>query len=158
VQGSDTPDGPTEGRSSDMAESRGIAPKTTGGAPEDMLRDIFARQGELAAFYAEVRPAGFYSLPPLERCTTWTRAIVHECCELDDELGWKPWKNTADASARRDARLLETADILHFLVQLALDQGFTAEEVYAAYVRKNAENRVRQLGDPQYRPADETER
>ena len=138
-----------------MAERGSVQPEAAD-APADMLREIFARQAELAAFYAQVRPAGFYSLPPLERCTTWTRAIVHECCELDDELGWKPWKNRGDAAARREARLLETADILHFLVQLAQDQGFTAEELYRAYVRKNAENRARQLGDPQYQPADES--
>jgi hypothetical protein len=117
----------------------------------DMLADIFARQAELGAFYRQVRPDGFYGLPPIERCTTWTRAIIHECCELDDELGWKPWKNTSGGDANREARLMETADILHFLVQLALDQGFSAEELYAAYARKNAENRRRQLADPRYR-------
>lgn len=117
----------------------------------DMLADIFTRQADLGAFYRTMRPDGFYGLPPLEKCTTWTRAIVHECCELDDELGWKPWKNAApDREANREARLMETADILHFLVQLALDQGFSAEELHAAYVRKNAENRRRQLADPRY--------
>jgi hypothetical protein len=139
-----------------MAEQDSAQPEA-GDAPADMLREIFTRQAGLAAFYGEVRPVGFYSLPPLERCTTWTRAIIHECCEVDDELGWKPWKNSQDADARRAARLLETADILHFLVQLALDQGFTAEEMYEAYMRKNAENRARQLDDPQYRPAGESE-
>ncbi|HKS70793.1 MAG TPA: hypothetical protein VJQ45_10250, partial [Ktedonobacterales bacterium] len=78
----------------------------------DMLADIFARQAELGAFYRQMRPdGGFYGLPPLEKCTTWTRAIIHECCELDDELGWKPWKNAApDREANREARLMETAD------------------------------------------------
>lgn len=124
---------------------------TASGAEGDMLADIFARQAELGAFYRAMRPGGFYGLPPLEKCTTWTRAIIHECCELDDELGWKPWKNAApDREANREARLMETADILHFLVQLALDQGFSAEELHAAYVRKNAENRRRQLADPRY--------
>ena len=138
-----------------MAQRRSLQPGAPD-APADMLQDIFARQADLAAFYGQVRPAGFYSQAAFERCTTWTRAIVHECCELDDELGWKPWKNYGDAADRREARMLETADILHFLVQLALDQGFTAEELYRAYLRKNAENRARQLGDPLYRPADES--
>lgn len=117
----------------------------------DMLRDIFARQAELGQFYRQMRPEGFYGLPPLEKCTTWTRAIIHECCELDDELGWKPWKNAPDREANRAARLEETADILHFLVELALCQGFSADELYAAYVRKNAANRERQRSDPRYR-------
>ncbi len=118
----------------------------------DLLRDIFARQASLAEFYRSVRPDGFYSWEPRARCATWTRAIVHECCELDNELGWKPWKNGPDLDANRAARLDETADILHFFVQLALDQGFSADELYDAYVRKNAENRRRQQEDPRYRP------
>ena len=120
------------------------------GPSGDMLADIFTRQAELGTFYRQMRPDGFYGLPPLEKCTTWTRAIIHECCELDDELGWKPWKNAPNREANREARLMETADILHFLVQLALDQGFSAEELHAAYVHKNAENRRRQLADPRY--------
>ena len=120
--------------------------------PSDMLADIFSRQTELADLYRLVRPDGFYSWAPIRRCTTWTRAIVHECCELDNELSWKPWKNPVDLSDNRDARLDETADILHFLVQLALDQGFTASELYQAYLRKNAVNRERQTSDPRYQP------
>jgi dimeric dUTPase (all-alpha-NTP-PPase superfamily) len=117
----------------------------------DKLEDIFARQNDLATFYRLVRPDGFYSQEPMSRCTTWTRAIIHECCELDNELNWKPWKNPADLAENRQARLLEMADILHFLVQLALDQGFSAEEVYQAYLAKNQENRSRQNNDPRYK-------
>jgi hypothetical protein len=117
-----------------------------------MLADIFERQAQLAAYYRRVRPDGFYSLPAIEGATTWTRAIVHECCELDDELNWKPWKNPRALEETREARLMETADILHFLIQLALAQGFTATELHAAYVRKNEENRERQRSDPRYQP------
>lgn len=120
--------------------------------PLDHLEDIFRRQSELSAYYQRARPDGFYSWPPLEKCTTWTRAIVHECCELDNELNWKPWKNPKALEANRADRLMETADILHFLVQLALDQGFTADELYRAYVAKNEENRERQRSDPRYTP------
>jgi hypothetical protein len=122
-------------------------------APRDMLADIFARQARLAAYYIQTRPDGYYSWPPIERATTMTRAIIHECCELDDELNWKPWKNPRSLDENRQARLMETADILHFLVQLAQDQGFSATELYQAYVRKNEENRERQRSDPRYRPA-----
>ncbi len=119
----------------------------------DQLRDIFQRQAALAEYYRQTRPDGFYSWPPLERCTTWTRSIVHECCELDNELNWKPWKNPKSLEANREERLMETADILHFLVQLALDQGFSADELYRAYVAKNEENRERQRSDPRYAPS-----
>ncbi len=118
----------------------------------DHLADIFARQADLSVFYREQRAGGFYSLAPMDRTLMWTRAIVHECCELDDELNWKPWKNGRPLDETRAARLDEMADILHFFVQLALDQGFTADEMYAAYLRKNAANRERQRSDPRYQP------
>ena len=121
----------------------------------DKLDDIFARQADLSAFYLAVRTGGFYSQEPMTRCTTWTRAIVHECCELDNELNWKPWKNPRDLTANRQERLMEMADILHFLVQLALDQGFSADELYHAYLAKNAENRSRQTSDPRYKAGQE---
>ena len=120
--------------------------------PRDMLADIVERQARLAASYQQMRPDGFYSWPGVERATTWTRAIVHECCELDNELSWKPWKNPHPLEETREARLMETADILHFLIQLTLDQGFTADELYQAYVLKNEENQERQRSDPRYQP------
>ncbi len=126
--------------------------QTTEARAIDQLDDIFQRQATLADYYHQTRPDGFYSWPPLDRCTTWTRSIVHECCELDNELNWKPWKNPQSLDANRQERLMETADILHFLVQLALDQGFSAEELYNAYVAKNDENRERQRSDPRYAP------
>jgi hypothetical protein len=118
----------------------------------DRWETLFTRQRELMAFYETQRPEGFYGQPPITRCTTWTRAIVHEACELDDDLNWKPWKNEQDLAANREHRLEETADILHFLLQLALDQGFTADDMFAAYERKHAENQRRQISDPRYHP------
>ena len=117
----------------------------------DKLDDLFARQADLSAYYRSVRSIGFYSQEPLKRCTTWTRAIIHECCELDNELNWKPWKNPLDLETNREERLLEMADILHFLIQLALDQGFSADDLYRAYLAKNTENRTRQVSHPAYK-------
>src|SRR5215470_3098135 len=70
--------------------------------------------------------------------------IVH----INNALNWKSWKNGGELEATRDARLMEMADILHFFVQLALDQGFSAEEMHEAYVAKNLENQRRQQSDP----------
>ena len=117
----------------------------------DKLETIFAYQADLSEFYSTMRPDGFYRQEPVTRCTTWTRAIIHECCELDDELNWKPWKNPAALDDTRQARLMEMADILHFFVQLALDQGFSADDLYQAYLAKNRENRSRQINDPRYK-------
>ena len=119
----------------------------------DRLETLFALQAELAQMYRVYRPVGFYAQEPITRCTTWTRAMMHEICELDDELNWKPWKNSHDLVANRDRRLDEMADVLHFFLQLALDQNFTADEIFAAYEGKHAENRRRQESDPRYQPS-----
>lgn len=117
----------------------------------DRWAELFARQAALAEFYRQQRPTDFYRADPLTRCTTWTRAIIHEACELDDELNWKPWKNPVDLEQSRERRLDESADILHFFLQLMLDQGFSADEVFAAYERKHAENQRRQRDEAAYR-------
>ena len=93
-------------------------------AQSDMLSDVFARQADLASYYQTMRPNGFYSWPPQDRCTTWTRAIVHECCELDNELNWKPWKNSRDLAANREERLFEMADIFTSLSNLRSTRDF----------------------------------
>jgi dimeric dUTPase (all-alpha-NTP-PPase superfamily) len=116
----------------------------------DRLEMLFALQNELAEMYRRHRPEGFYAQEPITRCTTWTRSLIHEACELEDEFSWKPWKNAKDLDANRERRLDETADILHFFLQLALDQGFSADEIFEAYQRKHAENRRRQESDPAY--------
>lgn len=121
----------------------------------DRWEQLFALQAELAAMYETARPTGFYRLPHIERCTTWTRAIIHETCELDNELNWKPWKNPTDLAATHDRRLDEMADILHFVLQLALDQGFSADNLFQAYARKHQINRERQLSDPAYQAPNE---
>ena len=46
---------------------------------------------------------------------------------------------------------MEMADILHFVVQLTMDQGFSADDLYHAYLAKNQENRSRQTDDPRYK-------
>jgi dimeric dUTPase (all-alpha-NTP-PPase superfamily) len=117
----------------------------------DRLDDLFTMQAELAEMFRSHRPEGFYAQEPITRCTTWTRALMHEVCELDDELNWKPWKNSQDLAQNSARRMDEMADILHFFLQLALDQGFTADDLFAAYGRKHAENRRRQEEDPLYR-------
>lgn len=117
----------------------------------DRLEQLFTLQAELAEMYREHRPEGFYAQEPMTRCTTWTRALIHEACELEDEFSWKPWKNTRDLAENRERRLDETVDILHFFLQLALDQGFTPTEIFEAYQRKHAENRRRQESDPAYK-------
>lgn len=73
-----------------------------------------------------------------DKCT----AIIHEACELRDELNWKWWKSWKPTD--KGKALEEAVDILHFWVSCCLDLGFTADQVFQAYLRKNAINHVRQ--------------
>ncbi len=118
---------------------------------KDKWKELFALQQKLADMYAKVRPTPFYTQDPILRCPVWTRSITHEACELEDELNWKPWKNPVDLQQNRAHRLEETADILHFFLQLCIDQGFSAEEVFDAYVLKRDENIRRQMENPLYK-------
>lgn len=116
----------------------------------DRLEAIFRMQAELQAVYQELRPTQ-YAGSMVDQTLLATRAAIHELAELEDELNWKPWKNAVDLDANREHRLEETVDVLHFVVLACLTQGFTEDEVYEAYLRKNHENRMRQIAHPAYR-------
>lgn len=78
-----------------------------------------------------------------------TRAIVHECCELDDELSWKPWKNAVPID--REKLELELADIWLFLVQLTDTLDVPPERLMQIVHAKHRENIRRQHEEPGYR-------
>ncbi|MGB9866901.1 MAG: dUTPase [Bacillota bacterium] len=71
-------------------------------------------------------------------------ALMHEVMELLDETGYKWWKRKTEVSKERV--LDELADVLHFFLSLCLALGVEPDEIYQAYVEKNAENFRRQLG------------
>lgn len=72
----------------------------------------------------------------------YTRAMQQEMAELIDSVPWKWWAKyqTFDEQNAR----VEVVDLFHFLVSLAQVLGMTAEDVYAAYVKKNEVNHARQ--------------
>lgn len=92
-------------------------------------------------------------------------AIQDELREVFDALGgihdgvqsavWKPWKKahhekvpnmTFETMSDRDKKELrmELIDIQHFLFNLMLATGMTADDLFNLYFAKNAENRARQ--------------
>jgi len=79
---------------------------------------------------------------------TWIQrevlAIVAELGELLGEVNFKWWKNArpVDMEAVKE----EMVDILHFFVSMCLKAGFTADDIYQAYLEKNRENFRRQQG------------
>jgi dimeric dUTPase (all-alpha-NTP-PPase superfamily) len=72
----------------------------------------------------------------------YTRAMQQELAELVDSVPWKWWakyQNFDEQNAR-----VEVIDLFHFLVSLAQTLGMSAEDVMAAYVKKNKVNHDRQ--------------
>ena len=81
-----------------------------------------------------------------EEKTKWVlnycRAMSQELAELTDSVPWKWWAKYQEFD-QQNARV-EVVDLFHFLISLAQTLGMSADDVYAAYVKKNAVNFQRQ--------------
>jgi len=111
------------------------------GAHMDKLEEIFRMQEALNQRIG-------VTLPPAddEEKTKWvlnyTRAMQQETAELIDSVPWKWWAKYQKFD-EQNAKV-EVVDLFHFLVSLAQTLGMTAEDVYQAYLKKNAVNHQRQ--------------
>jgi hypothetical protein len=84
--------------------------------------------------------------------TRYSKAMVEELAELDQELLWKWWsKDTLNLQNIR----VELIDILHFLISAMISSGLSAEKVFDIYKQKHAINQARQ--DAGYNRASKTE-
>jgi dimeric dUTPase (all-alpha-NTP-PPase superfamily) len=107
----------------------------------DKLEEIFQMQDALN------RRIGV-NLPPAsdEEKAKWilnyTRALQQETAELIDSVPWKWWAKYQKFD-EQNAKV-EVVDLFHFLVSLAQTLGMTADDVYQAYLKKNAVNHARQ--------------
>jgi dimeric dUTPase (all-alpha-NTP-PPase superfamily) len=81
-----------------------------------------------------------------EEKTRWilnyTRAMTQEIAELNDSVPWKWWAKYQKFDAQ-NARV-EVVDLFHFLISLAQVLGMSADDVFDAYIKKNAVNFKRQ--------------
>ncbi len=81
-----------------------------------------------------------------EQKTEWTlnycRAMSQELAELTDSVPWKWWAKYQQLD-EQNARV-EVVDLFHFLISLAQTLGMSADDVFAAYVKKNEVNFQRQ--------------
>jgi dimeric dUTPase (all-alpha-NTP-PPase superfamily) len=107
----------------------------------DKLEEIFRMQDELNARIGVNLPP-----PTDEEKAKWilnyTRAMQQETAELIDSVPWKWWAKYQKFD-EQNAKV-EVVDLFHFLVSLAQTLGMTAEDVYQAYLKKNAVNHQRQ--------------
>lgn len=104
-------------------------------AKPDMLADMFRRQ---RALQEEQAKAGKLDLDAKGNFRTQALAAFVELAEAVQEVNWKPWKFTGQT--RKDRFTEEVADLMHFIPNMCLAQGVTAEELYAAYCKKNDVN------------------
>src|SRR6185503_16470794 len=92
-----------------------------------------------------------------EEKTKWllnyTRAMTQEIAELTDSVPWKWWAKYQKFD-EQNARV-EVVDLFHFLISMAQVLGMSADDVFAAYVKKNEVNFKRQ--DSGYTKKDEND-
>jgi len=72
----------------------------------------------------------------------YCRAMTQEIAELTDSVPWKWWAKYQKFDAQNPR--VEVVDLFHFLISLAQVLGMSADNVFAAYLKKNAVNFQRQ--------------
>ncbi len=107
----------------------------------DKLEEIFRMQDALN------QRIGVNLPPPTDEekakwILNYTRAMQQETAELIDSVPWKWWAKYQKFD-EQNAKV-EVVDLFHFLVSLAQTLGMTADDVYQAYLKKNAVNHQRQ--------------
>ena len=107
----------------------------------DKFEEIFRMQEALNQRIGVVLP------PPTDEdkakwILNYTRAMQQETAELIDSVPWKWWAKYQKFD-EQNAKV-EVVDLFHFLVSLAQTLGMSADDVYQAYLKKNAVNHQRQ--------------
>lgn len=117
--------------------------------PEDIttLRDIFAHQDYLqtVVYGNGISPRDFDGINRQAAISFYSVnhvALIDELHEALAEVGWKPWASSDHFN--KDAVKGELVDALHFLVNLCLVSGITADDLIAGYKAKSAINEKRQ--------------
>lgn len=83
----------------------------------------------------------------------YCRAMTQEIAELTDSVPWKWWAKYQKLD-EQNARV-EVVDLFHFLISAAQVLGMSADDVFQAYLKKNAINFQRQ--ESGYKSKDESD-
>ncbi len=107
----------------------------------DQLRELWRLQRALNERIG-VHTEGMTETDKTRWVLNYCRAMSQEIAELTDSVPWKWWARyqTFDAQNAR----VEVVDLFHFLISLAQVLGMSADDVFAAYVKKNEVNFKRQ--------------
>jgi dimeric dUTPase (all-alpha-NTP-PPase superfamily) len=119
------------------AEAKSFAPMN---AP-DQLRELFRLQQMLNERIG-VKTEGMSTEDQAHWVLNYCRAMSQEIAELTDSVPWKWWAKYQKFD-QQNARV-EVVDLFHFLISLAQVLGMTADDVFQAYLKKNAVNFQRQ--------------
>lgn len=107
----------------------------------DQLRELFRMQTALNQRIG-VNTTGMSEEEKTKWILNYTRAMSQELAELTDSVPWKWWAKYQKFD-EQNAKV-EVVDLFHFLVSLAQTLGMTPDDVYQAYLKKNAVNHQRQ--------------
>jgi len=118
----------------------------------DKLEEIFSLQDGLNRRIGVVTE-GMAEEEQRKWILNYVRAMQQELAELTDSVPWKWWAKYQEFD-RQNARV-EVVDLFHFLISLAQVLGMSAEDVHAAYLKKNKVNHDRQ--DSGYAEKDESD-
>lgn len=107
----------------------------------DKFEELFALQDELNKRIG-VNTDAMTEEEQTKWLLNYSRAMQQEMAELVDSVPWKWWAKYQKFDAQ-NARV-EVVDLFHFLISMAQVLGMTAEDVHAAYLKKNEVNHKRQ--------------
>ncbi len=107
----------------------------------DQFRELFRMQKALNERIG-VRTEDMSTEEKTRWLLNYCRAMSQEIAELTDSVPWKWWAKYQKFD-EQNARV-EVVDLFHFLISLAQVLGMSADDVFQAYVRKNAVNFKRQ--------------
>jgi dimeric dUTPase (all-alpha-NTP-PPase superfamily) len=110
-------------------------------AMSDKLEEIFQMQQALNKRIG-VETAGMSEEEKIKWVLNYLRAMQQEMAELTDSVPWKWWAKYQKFD-EQNARV-EVIDLFHFLISIAQVLGMSADDVYQAYLKKNAVNHQRQ--------------
>ena len=118
----------------------------------DQLRELWRMQTSLNERIG-VKMLGMSDEDKTKWILNYCRAMTQEIAELTDSVPWKWWAKYQRFD-EQNARV-EVVDLFHFLISLAQVLGMSADDVFAAYLKKNAVNFQRQ--ESGYHTKDETD-
>ncbi|MCK9314606.1 MAG: dUTPase [Verrucomicrobia bacterium] len=118
----------------------------------DQLREMFKMQKALNARIG-VNTDSMSDEEKVKWVLNYCRAMSQEIAELTDSVPWKWWAKYQKFE-EQNARV-EVVDLFHFLISAAQVLGMSADDVYNAYLKKNAVNFQRQ--DSGYTVKDEND-